>query len=93
MIVADKEFKDDYGWRVLTKAVTMEALDPTLFAMLKDLRKSVAKKRKLPPYVMFQDVSLEQMATMYPVDLQELQNIQGVGAGKAKRYGKEFCKP
>lgn len=60
--------------------------------MLKDLRKSVAKKRKLPPYVIFQDVSLEQMATMYPHDLQELQNIQGVGAGKAKRYGKEFCK-
>lgn len=67
-------------------------MDPTLFAMLKDLRKNVAKKHKLPPYVIFQDVSLEQMATMYPHDLQELQNIQGVGAGKAKRYGKEFCK-
>ena len=46
---------------------------------------------ELPPYVIFQDVSLEQMATMYPVTLEELQNIQGVGAGKAKRYGKEFC--
>ena len=59
--------------------------------MLKDLRKKVALKHELPPYVIFQDVSLEQMATMYPVDLNELQNIQGVGAGKAKRYGKEFC--
>ena len=59
---------------------------------MRGLRKSVAKKQKLPPYVIFQDISLEQMATMYPHDLQELQNIQGVGAGKAKRYGKEFCK-
>ena len=92
MIVADKEFKDDYVESAHEGSNNGEALDPTLFAMLKDLRKSVAKKRKLPPYVIFQDVSLEQMATMYPHDLQELQNIQGVGAGKAKRYGKEFCK-
>ena len=92
MIVADKEFKDDYVESTHEGSNNGEALDPTLFAMLKDLRKSVAKKRKLPPYVIFQDVSLEQMATMYPHDLQELQNIQGVGAGKAKRYGKEFCK-
>ena len=92
MIAADKEFKDDYVESAHEGSNNGEALDPTLFAMLKDLRKSVAKKRKLPPYVIFQDVSLEQMATMYPHDLQELQNIQGVGAGKAKRYGKEFCK-
>ena len=92
MIVADKEFKDDYVENAHEGSNNVEALDPTLFAMLKDLRKSVAKKHKLPPYVIFQDVSLEQMATMYPHDLQELQNIQGVGAGKAKRYGKEFCK-
>lgn len=92
MIVADKEFKDDYVESAHEGSNNGDALDPTLFAMLKDLRKSVAKKRKLPPYVIFQDVSLEQMATMYPHDLQELQNIQGVGAGKAKRYGKEFCK-
>ncbi len=57
----------------------------------KDLRKNFAKKHKLPPYVIFQDVSLEQMATMYPINMQELQNVQGVGAGKAKRFGKEFC--
>ena len=92
MIVADKEFKDDYVERSHEGGTNVEALDPALFAMLKDLRKSVAKKHKLPPYVIFQDISLEQMATMYPHDLQELQNIQGVGAGKAKRYGKEFCK-
>ena len=59
--------------------------------MLKDLRKKVAKKMGLPGYVIFQDVSLEQMATMYPVTIEELQNIQGVGIGKAKRYGREFC--
>ena len=62
-----------------------------MFSMLKDLRKKIAKKSQLPAYVIFQDISLEQMATMYPIDMQELQNIQGVGAGKAKRYGKEFC--
>ena len=89
MIVEDKEFKDDYVEEAHEGAC--EALDPELFAMLKDLRKTVAKKHGLPPYVIFQDVSMEQMATMYPIDLQELQNIQGVGAGKAKRYGKEFC--
>ena len=51
----------------------------------------MSRKLNLPPYVIFQDISLEQMATMYPITLQELQNIQGVGAGKAKRYGQEFC--
>ncbi len=66
------------------------ALDPVLFAMLKDLRKRMARKLERPPYVIFQDVSMEQMATMYPITELELQNIQGVGAGKAKRYGKEF---
>lgn len=91
MIVADKEFSDDFDGAPLSEHNT-GALDQTLFSMLKDLRKTVAKKHKLPPYVIFQDISLEQMATMYPVDMQELQNIQGVGAGKAKRYGKDFCK-
>ncbi len=67
------------------------ALDPQFYTMLKDLRKSLPRSIKLPPYVIFQDISLEQMATMYPVNMQELQNVQGVGAGKAKRYGKEFC--
>lgn len=90
MIVEDNEFRDDYLDSDNESGGT-SALDPELFSMLKDLRKKVALKHELPPYVIFQDVSLEQMATMYPVDLNELQNIQGVGAGKAKRYGKEFC--
>ena len=67
------------------------ALDSELFAVLKSLRKDVAKKHNVPPYVVFQDISLEQMTTMYPINLTELQNIQGVGQGKAKRYGQEFC--
>ncbi|MBP3668938.1 MAG: DNA helicase RecQ [Bacteroides sp.] len=67
------------------------AVDPALYSMLKDLRKKMSKKLDVPPYVIFQDPSLEAMATTYPVTLEELQNIPGVGAGKAKRYGKEFC--
>lgn len=68
------------------------AVDPTLYSILKDLRKKIAKKLELPPYVIFQDPSLEAMATTYPVTIEELQNIPGVGAGKAKRYGEEFIK-
>ena len=89
MIVEDTEFSDvdlDDGADIVGSA-----LDPVLLAMLKDLRRKMAKKMQLPTYVIFQDISLEQMATMYPVTLQELQNIQGVGAGKAKRYGQPFC--
>lgn len=67
------------------------ALDSTLYSMLQDLRKKTAKKLNLPGYVIFQDISLEQMATLYPVSVEELRNIQGVGVGKARRYGKEFC--
>ena len=67
------------------------ALDPTLYSMLQDLRKKTAKKLNLPGYVIFQDISLEQMATLYPVSVEELRNIQGVGVGKARRYGKDFC--
>lgn len=88
MIVEDTEFNEDDDDAGVEAGGS--ALDPTLHAMLKDLRKRVAMKQKVPPYVVFQDVSLEQMATVYPVSLEELQNIQGVGAGKAKRYGKEF---
>jgi len=90
MIVLDNEFKEEYD-SMDDMAGATSALDPTLFSLLKDLRKKMAEKKGLPPYVIFQDISLEQMATMYPVSLLELQNIQGVGAGKANRYGKEFC--
>ena len=90
LIVEDREFKDDFDEDNIREG-GCGALDQQLYSMLKDLRKSFAKKHKLPPYVIFQDVSLEQMATMYPITIQELQNVQGVGAGKAKRFGKEFC--
>lgn len=89
MIVLDNEFSDDEDKDSIENIGS--ALDDTLFKMLKDLRRSMAGRLEVPPYVIFQDVSLEQMATMYPVNEKELQNIQGVGAGKAKRYGKEFC--
>ena len=65
--------------------------DESLYNMLLDLRKKIAKKHELPPYVIFQDSSLEAMSSLYPISLEELQNIPGVGAGKAKRYGKDFC--
>jgi len=88
MIVKDNEFSEDEEED--THDGNGAVLDPALYTMLKDLRRKVSKKHKLPPYVIFQDVSLEQMATVYPITLEELQNIQGVGAGKARRYGKEF---
>ncbi|GBU06911.1 ATP-dependent DNA helicase [Bacteroidales bacterium] len=66
------------------------AVDPALYSMMKDLRKKLAKKLDVPPYVIFQDPSLEAMATTYPITEEELQNIPGVGAGKAKRYGNDF---
>ena len=67
------------------------AVDPELFSMLKDMRKQIAKKNNLPPFVIFQDPSLEDMAIHYPLNLDELANMSGVGMGKAKRYGKEFA--
>lgn len=66
------------------------AADPELFALLKDLRKDISRKLNLPPYVIFQETSLECMATTYPVTMQELAAIPGVGEGKAKRYGEDF---
>jgi len=88
MIVMDTEFKDEYDEEAADGEGSV--LDPELFGMLKDLRRKVAARQELPPYVIFQDISLEQMATVYPITLDELQQIQGVGVGKAKRYGKEF---
>ena len=88
MIVKDNEFNEDEEDD--SHEGGSSALDPTLHAMLKDLRKKVSVRLKLPPYIIFQDISLEQMATVYPITLEDLQNVQGVGAGKARRYGKEF---
>jgi len=69
---------------------TSSVVDAALMRMLKDLRKSNAKKLGVPPFVIFQDPSLEDMALKYPITIEELYNIHGVGEGKAKRYGKDF---
>lgn len=66
------------------------AVDDELFSILKDLRKKISKQKNVPPFVIFQDPSLEDMAIQYPITIEELQNISGVGVGKAQRYGKEF---
>ncbi len=89
MIVKDTEFNGDD--EIPDQEGGISALDPTLSAMLRELRKKVSKRLERPPYVIFQDVSLEQMATDYPITLEELKNIQGVGEGKVKQpYAKEF---
>ena len=91
-VVKDTEF-DDVEEEVATKQSGGTcAADDVLFSILKDLRKKMSKKLEVPPFVIFQDPSLEAMATTYPITLDELQNIPGVGAGKAKRYGEDFLK-
>ena len=89
-IVEDRDFDEEENEDVPMRGGGTVVVDPALFSMLKDLRKKVAKKHNLPPYVIFQDPSLEAMATTYPITLDELKNIPGVGEGKAKRYGQEF---
>ena len=71
---------------------TISVADPVLLEMLKDLRKKVAKQKGVPPFVVFQDPSLEDMALKYPITIQELTNVHGIGEGKAKKYGGEFVK-
>ena len=90
-IVKDVDF-DEVEEEVPMKGGASCAVDPELYSILKDLRKKIAKRLELPPYVIFQDPSLEAMATTYPITIEELQNIPGVGEGKAKRYGEEFVK-
>ena len=90
-VVEDSDFDEEDDDEAPVRGGGSCAVDPALFSMLKDLRKKMSKKLDVPPYVIFQDPSLEAMATTYPVTLEELQNIPGVGAGKAKRYGQEFC--
>ena len=90
-IVEDTEFSEEPEPEVV-KGGAGCAADPELYSILKDLRKTIAKTHKLPPYVIFQDPSLEAMATTYPITIEELANISGVGIGKAKRYGEEFIK-
>lgn len=91
MLAEDHAYPEDEGDDIIINAQAKGgAADEDLFKVLKDLRKKVAKQKQVPPFVVFQDPSLEDMATQYPITLEELQNISGVGAGKAKRYGKEF---
>ena len=90
MVVENNDF--DNGYDDSADMGGTSAADETLYRMLLDLRKRIAKKHDVPPYVVFQDVSLESMSTLYPINDEELQNIPGVGAGKARRYGGDFCK-
>ena len=87
-IVEERDFEEE---ETVVQTASTFAVDPELFAMLKNLRKQLSKQLELPPYVIFQDPSLEAMATTYPITIDELKNIPGVGEGKAKRYGEEFC--
>jgi ATP-dependent DNA helicase RecQ len=90
MIVKDVEFNED-DYTPMDQEGGISALDPVLSSMLRDLRKKWSKQLERPPYVIFQDVSIDQMATDYPVSIEELKNIQGVGEGKVKQpYAKEF---
>ncbi len=91
-IVKDNEYDDEEEETNVKNTGGTCAADDVLFSILKDLRKKLSKKLEVPPFVIFQDPSLEAMATSYPISLEELQNIPGVGAGKAKRYGEEFLK-
>ena len=90
-IVEDNDFSASDEETVAKGGVSC-AVDPELTAILKDLRKKIAKQHNLPPYVIFQDQSIDAMATTYPISIEELINIPGVGPGKAKRYGEEFIK-
>ncbi len=88
-VTEDNDFNDD-DIEDAPKAGEGTAADPELFSILRDLRRKTAKRLELPPYVIFQDPSLEAMTMLYPITLEEMQSIPGVGIGKAKRYGKEF---
>ena len=89
MVAEDNEFNDDV--EDYSEEGGTAVADEELHSMLLNLRKQVARKFDVPPYVVFQDASLEAMTTLYPITPEEMQNIPGVGVGKAKRYGKEFC--
>jgi ATP-dependent DNA helicase RecQ len=90
MLTRDHDYETEGEEELGGEGPQTSTLDLELINILKDLRKKIAKQKNLPPFVIFQDPSLEDMAIQYPVSMEELQNIQGVGAGKAQRYGKEF---
>ena len=90
MMSEDHEYSEAEDESIVTAAKSSGTADEALMAMLRDLRKKVAKKLGVPPFVVFQDPSLEDMALKYPISLDELSNVHGVGEGKAKKYGKDF---
>jgi ATP-dependent DNA helicase RecQ len=90
MMSEDHEYSELEDGAIGLAAKSVVVADEVLMKMLLDLRKSVAKKLNLPPFVLFQEPSLEDMALKYPITLEELSNVHGVGEGKAKKYGKEF---
>ena len=89
MFVRDED-EDDQGDVEVSGAVKQSSCDKVLFSLLKDLRKDISRKENLPPYIIFQDPSLEDMAIQYPITMEEMTNITGVGVGKAQKYGKPF---
>ncbi|MDI1256434.1 MAG: RecQ family ATP-dependent DNA helicase [Flavobacterium sp.] len=90
MMSEDHEYNESEDEAIVTAAKSTGVADEALMVMLRDLRKKVAKKLSVPPFVVFQDPSLEDMALKYPISIDELSNVHGVGEGKAKKYGKEF---
>ncbi len=91
-VIKEEDDFDEDEEEIISSSGNTSAADDVLFSILKDLRRKMSKKLELPPFVIFQDPSLEAMATNYPITMEELQNIPGVGAGKAKRFGDEFLK-
>ncbi|GMT45331.1 MAG: ATP-dependent DNA helicase RecQ [bacterium] len=93
MLAKDHDYErgDDDSIVVQGKGQKISGSDPILFSMLKDLRKEISHEENLPPFVIFQDPSLEDMAIQYPITMEEMQQIIGVGAGKARKYGQPFC--
>ncbi|MEK8180203.1 DNA helicase RecQ [Flavobacterium buctense] len=90
MMSEDHEYSESEDEAIVTAAKSSGTADEALMSMLRELRKKVAKKLGVPPFVVFQDPSLEDMALKYPITIEELSNVHGVGEGKAKKYGKEF---
>lgn len=91
MMTEDHTYSEQDDEKTITAAKSSGATDEVLISMLKDLRKKVAKKLGVPPFVVFQDPSLEDMALKYPVSVQELSGVHGVSESKARKYGKDFA--
>jgi ATP-dependent DNA helicase RecQ len=90
LLTQDPEYIEDDDDAEVNLAGKSSTVDEELYEILKDLRKKISKQKNLPPFVIFQDTSLEDMCIQYPITMNEMQNISGVGAGKAQRYAKEF---